>query len=75
MTLASDEFIRRFLLHLLPPGFHRIRHYGLLSASARTANLGRASLLKTDALLGMESGFGQQQRPPSVTSDGRNSGR
>jgi hypothetical protein len=42
MTLGADEFIRRFLLHLLPPGFHRIRHYGLLSASARTANLGRA---------------------------------
>jgi hypothetical protein len=42
MTLAADEFIRRFLLHLLPPGFHRIRHYGLLSASARTASLARA---------------------------------
>jgi Putative transposase len=42
MTLADDEFIRRFLLHVLPPGFHRIRHYGLLSASARTANLARA---------------------------------
>jgi hypothetical protein len=42
MTLASDEFIRRFLLHVLPTGFHRIRHYGLLSASARTANLARA---------------------------------
>ena len=41
-TLGADEFIRRFLLHLLPPGFHRIRHYGLLSASARTANLARA---------------------------------
>jgi len=42
MTLAADEFIRRFLLHLLPLGFHRIRHYGLLNASARTANLARA---------------------------------
>src|SRR5664280_1603223 len=29
MTLASDEFIRRFLIHVLPHGFHRIRHYGL----------------------------------------------
>jgi Putative transposase len=45
MTLGADEFIRRFLLHLLPPGFHRIRHYGLLSASARTANLARARQL------------------------------
>src|ERR1700722_7626381 len=42
MTLAADEFIRRFLLHLLPPGFHRIRHYGLLAASARGASLARA---------------------------------
>jgi hypothetical protein len=42
MTLAADEFIRRFLLHVLPPGFHRIRHYGLLSASARRASLVRA---------------------------------
>ncbi|BBE33413.1 putative transposase y4qJ [Sphingosinicella microcystinivorans] len=32
MTLATDEFIRRFLLHALPRGFHRIRHYGLLAA-------------------------------------------
>jgi hypothetical protein len=42
MTLGTDEFIRRFLLHLLPRGFHRIRHYGLLSASARKASLARA---------------------------------
>jgi hypothetical protein len=31
MTLATDEFIRRFLIHVLPRGFHRIRHYGLLA--------------------------------------------
>jgi Putative transposase len=42
MTLGTDEFIRRFLLHVLPRGFHRIRHYGLFSASARRANLSRA---------------------------------
>jgi hypothetical protein len=42
MTLATDEFIRRFLLHVLPCGFHRIRHYGLLAASARKASLARA---------------------------------
>ncbi|MCW5720032.1 MAG: IS91 family transposase [Devosia sp.] len=35
MTLAADEFIRRFLIHILPRGFHRIRHYGLLAGSAR----------------------------------------
>lgn len=33
MTLAPDEFIRRFLIHVLPRGFHRIRHYGLLASS------------------------------------------
>jgi hypothetical protein len=42
MTLAADEFIRRFLLHILPLGFHRIRHYGILAASARGASLARA---------------------------------
>ncbi|MFL5284829.1 MAG: IS91 family transposase [Rhodopila sp.] len=42
MTLATDEFIRRFLLHVLPRGFHRIRHYGLLASSARKDSLARA---------------------------------
>ena len=42
MTLAPDEFIRRFLLHVLPKGFHRIRHYGLLASAARKANIARA---------------------------------
>lgn len=39
MTLAADEFIRRFLLHTLPDGFHRIRHYGFLANSHRAAKL------------------------------------
>jgi hypothetical protein len=39
MTLAADEFIRRFLLHVLPKGFHRIRHYGLLAGATRKAHL------------------------------------
>jgi len=42
MTLATDEFIRRFLLHVLPRGFHRIRHYGLLAGSARKSSIARA---------------------------------
>jgi hypothetical protein len=42
MTLAADEFIRRFLLHVLPRGFHRIRHYGLLAGAARKASLALA---------------------------------
>jgi hypothetical protein len=42
MTLPVAEFMRRFLLHVLPPGFHRIRHYGLLANAARLENLARA---------------------------------
>ena len=42
MTLATDEFIRRFLLHVLPRGFHRIRHDGLLAGSTRKASIARA---------------------------------
>jgi hypothetical protein len=42
MTLATNEFMRRFLLHVLPSGFHRIRHYGLLSNAERKDNLARA---------------------------------
>ena len=45
MTLAADEFIRRFLLHVLPKGFHRIRHYGLLASAVRKANVARAKEL------------------------------
>ena len=39
MTLAASEFMRRFLLHVLPAGFHRIRHYGLLANTGRRMNL------------------------------------
>src|SRR5450631_1634062 len=42
MTLATDEFIRRFLIHVLPKGFHRIRHYGLLASANRAANIAHA---------------------------------
>ena len=42
MTLAADEFIRRFLLHVLPSGFHRIRHYGLFAGAVRADNIERA---------------------------------
>jgi hypothetical protein len=45
MTLAASEFMRRFLLHVLPDGFHRIRHYGLFGNSARKANVARAKQL------------------------------
>ncbi|MDH3692586.1 MAG: IS91 family transposase [Gammaproteobacteria bacterium] len=48
MTLKTDEFIRRFLIHVLPSGFHRIRHYGLLANAGRQDNLKRARELLMD---------------------------
>lgn len=45
MVLSPDEFIRRFLLHVLPAGFHRIRHYGLLAKGPRAPDLGRLRAL------------------------------
>jgi hypothetical protein len=42
MRLAVDEFIRRFLIHVLPTGFHRIRHYGLFASGVRAQNLARS---------------------------------
>ena len=45
MTLAVDEFIRRFLIHVLPSGFHRIRHYGLFANGGRAENIARARQL------------------------------
>ena len=50
MRLATDEFIRRFLIHVLPDGFHRIRHYGLLAAAGR-----KAIVTKIRKLLGAET--------------------
>jgi hypothetical protein len=45
MSLSSGEFMRRFLLHVLPGGFHRIRHYGLLANARRKSNLATARTL------------------------------
>jgi Putative transposase/Transposase zinc-binding domain len=45
MTLNADEFIRRFLIHVLPDGFHRIRHYGLFANGGRARNIARARQL------------------------------
>ena len=49
MTLDADEFIRRFLLHTLPDGFHRIRHYGYLANGCRAAKLALCRRLLGDA--------------------------
>ena len=45
MTLSSAEFIRRFLIHVLPKGLHRIRHYGLFASNAKASNLARMRAL------------------------------
>jgi Putative transposase len=45
LTLGADEFMRRFLLHVLPGSFHHIRHYGLLANGGRKANLELARTL------------------------------
>jgi hypothetical protein len=45
MRLATEEFIRRFLIHVLPDGFHRIRHYGLLASAARKTNIAKIRTL------------------------------
>src|SRR5580658_4201298 len=45
ITLAVDEFVRRFLIHVLPGGFHRIRHYGLFANGGGAENLARAGRL------------------------------
>jgi hypothetical protein len=59
MRLATDEFIRRFLLHVLPDGFHRIRHYGLLASADCKTNV-----TKIRALLGAETV--KRDDPPSA---------
>jgi hypothetical protein len=55
MTLATDEFIRRFLIHVLPAGFHRIRYYGLLASGKRAENIARARELLALPLLPIEA--------------------
>ena len=62
MTLAPAEFIRRFLLHVLPRGFHRIRHYGLLASAMRKDNIARIR-----ALLGLPQPV-VQERPTGETT-------
>jgi hypothetical protein len=61
MLLATDEFIRRFLVHVLPDGFHRIRHYGLLASAARKANVARVR-----ALLGSDRPCVQPEAPAEI---------
>jgi hypothetical protein len=55
MTLATPEFIRRFLMHVLPAGFHRIRYYGLLASGKRAENIARARELLTLPILPIDA--------------------
>ena len=55
MTLATHEFIRRFLMHVLPAGFHRIRYYGLLASGKRAENIARARELLTLPIIAVDT--------------------
>jgi hypothetical protein len=55
MTLATHEFIRRFLMHVLPAGFHRIRYCGLLASGKRADNIARARNLLTPPILPVDA--------------------
>src|SRR5919106_5481877 len=78
MTLETHEFIRRFLLHVLPKGFHRIRHYGLLASAARRANIARARELLAapepptalDATTKVDATAPTDHRPPCPSCGG-----
>jgi hypothetical protein len=81
MTLAPDEFIRRFLLHVLPKGFHRIRHYGLPATAACKAGIAHARELIAAPMPSMETpaehddagaaGTVAEHRPPCPCCGGR----
>jgi ssDNA-binding Zn-finger/Zn-ribbon topoisomerase 1 len=55
MTLATHEFVRRFLMHVLPAGFHRIRYYGLLASGKRAENVARAREMLTPPMLPIDA--------------------
>ena len=71
MTLAADEFIRRFLLHVLPKGFHRIRHYGRLASASCKANIARARELMAAPMPQVEPPAAQDTAGPDATCDHR----
>jgi putative transposase/transposase-like zinc-binding protein len=81
MTLSADEFIRRFLLHVLPQGLHRIRHYGLLASAGCKANIARARALiavplpsdppAEDDNTNQAAGAATDHRPPCPCCGGR----
>ena len=66
MTLATDEFIRRFLIHVLPRGFHRIRHYGLLASSTH-----KDAMALARKLLGVAAPIKEAKAEPDEPPDHR----
>jgi Putative transposase/Transposase zinc-binding domain len=71
MTLAADEFIRRFLIHVLPSGFHRIRHYGLFASGKRAENIARARELlaaPAQARDARDPGAADADEPPALAN-------
>ena len=70
MTLKTDEFIRRFLIHVLPKGQHRIRHYGFFGNGARAANIAKIRQLlgakTSDHEHAIDDSLGDTDEPPRV---------
>jgi Putative transposase len=66
MRLKADEFIRRFLLHVLPDGFHRIRHYGFLARGDRSDNIERCRKLIGEARSGLTT---EAAEPAAANAD------
>jgi predicted Zn-ribbon and HTH transcriptional regulator len=71
MSLTADEFIRRFLLHVLPKGFHRIRHYGLLASAGCKVNIARARELIAARIPEAAPPAAQDSADPDTAADHR----
>jgi Putative transposase len=71
MTLSAGEFIRRFLLHVLPQRFHRIRHYGLLASPGSKANIARARELIAASMPAVDPLTLHDSTDPDATTDQR----
>jgi hypothetical protein len=71
MTLDAAEFIRRFLLHVLPSGFHRIRHYGLFAGTVRADNIERARQLLARPKLSPQSAHAEVDSETETPSPAR----
>ena len=79
MTLSPHEFIRRVLIHVLPKGFHRIRHYGLLASAERRHNIAHARQLlavlapkpEVDNVEGEQAGASKRLAPVCPCCGGR----